>query len=106
VTENGGLDDVLHSTFRRETMRRLFLVVLAIALVGVGWSAGRAQSAVADFEIAIEAPRGELKLRCHRGCDWVTEGTTPVPTITFPCETERCRGTFNGHGRITMGMPR
>jgi hypothetical protein len=45
-----------------------------------------------------------VKLTCHRGCDWVKEGR-PNPTTTFRCESERCRETFNGHGRITLGMP-
>lgn len=80
-------------------------VAVAFGLVIAGWSVGKAQATVADFEVAIDAPRGDLKLICQRGCDWARSGTTPLPTITFTCETERCRGTFNGHGRITLGMP-
>ena len=86
--------------------RTLLRIVLATALIGAGWSIGKAQTAVADFEIAIDAPRGEVKLTCYRGCDWAKEGGSPVPTTSFRCESERCRGTFNGHGRITLGIPR
>ena len=83
----------------------LFRLVLAVALIGAGWSVGKAQTTVAEFEIAIDVPRGEVRLTCHRGCDWVKEGS-PNPTTSFRCETERCRERFNGHGRILLGMPR
>lgn len=86
--------------------RTLLGIVLAIALIGAGWSVGKTQTAVADFEIAIDAPRGEVKLTCYRGCDWEKEGGSSISTATFRCERERCRGTFNGRGRITLGMPR
>jgi hypothetical protein len=86
--------------------RTLLRIVLATALIGAGWSVAKAQTAVADFEIAVDAPRGELKLTCSRGCDWVKEEGNSIPTISFRCESERCRGTFNGHGRILLGMPR
>lgn len=87
-------------------MRRISLrIALAAALVGAGWSVGKAQTAVADFEIAIDAPRGEVSLTCYRGCDWAKEGGNRIPATSFRCETERCRATFNGHGRIRLGDP-
>ena len=86
--------------------RTLFVVVTATALIGLGWSAGRAQTAVANFEISFDAPRGEVKLTCYRGCDWAREGQSPIQTTSFRCEYERCSGMFNGYGRITLGMPR
>ena len=85
--------------------RALFRIALATALIGAGWSVGKAQTTAAEFEIAIDVPRGEVRLTCHRGCDWVKEGS-PNPTTSFRCETERCRERFNGHGRILLGMPR
>ena len=39
-------------------------VAVALGLVIAGWSVGKAQTTVADFEIAIDAPRGDLKLMC------------------------------------------
>ena len=81
-------------------------VAVALGLVIVGWSVGKAQTTVADFEIAIDAPRGDLKLMCQKGCDWAKDGATQLSTITFQCQTERCRVTVNGHGRVMLGMPR
>ncbi len=87
--------------------RTLLGVLLATVLIGAGWSVGKAQTRVADFEIAIDAPRGQVKVTCSRGCDWFSDGGSSVPTTSFTmrCETERCRWMFSGHGRITLGMP-
>ena len=86
---------------------RALLVAGAVLLIVASWSAGRAQTRVADFEVAIDAPRGDLKVTCARGCDWPAEqGSSGMPTTTFRCETERCRLMLNGRGRITVGMPR
>lgn len=87
--------------------RRAWLVAAALILVIASWSAGRAQSKAADFEIGIDAPRGDLKVTCVRGCDWsVEQGDSPLPTTHFQCETERCHWMLDGHGRIRQGMPR
>lgn len=53
--------------------RTLIRIVLATAFVGAGWSLGRAQTQVAEFEIAVDSPRGDVKLTCSRGCDWSRE---------------------------------
>jgi hypothetical protein len=88
-------------------MRRAQFVLVAVLLVAVGWYAGRttAQTRVADFEISLEAPRGELNVTCARGCEWPA-GAERLPTTTFRCESERCRWMLNGYGRITLGFPR
>jgi hypothetical protein len=86
--------------------RTLLRIVLAAGFIGAGWSLGNAQAPVADFEITIDAPRGEVRVTCSRGCDWAKERGNPSPMTGFRCETERCRETFNGHGRILLGMPR
>lgn len=85
--------------------RHARLVVVAALLVAAGWSAG-AQRAVADFEINVEVPRGQVTVSCARGCDWPREATSRLHTTSLVCETERCRFMFNGYGRITLGMPR
>lgn len=82
--------------------RTLLRIVLAVGFIGAGWSLGNAQARVADFEITIDAPRGDVRLTCSRGCAWGEKGS-PSQTTSFRCETQRCRGTFNGHGRITIG---
>jgi hypothetical protein len=86
--------------------RELLLIVVAVLLVGAGWSAGRAtaQARVADFELSIEAPRGEVRVACSRGCDWPSTGA--LATINFRCDSEQCRWMVDGHGAITMGFPR
>jgi len=88
--------------------RKALLVVGAGLLVAAGWSAGRvtAQARVADFEISIDAPRGEVKVICARGCDWPSGGVEPLPTTSFRCESERCRWMLNGYGPIRLGFPR
>ena len=84
--------------------RTLLRILLALSFVAVGWSFGVAQGPVADFEITIEAPRGDGKLTCSRGCDWRNEpGVSPNQTITIRCESEKCLRTYNGRGRVTIG---
>lgn len=86
--------------------RTLIRIVLATAFVGAGWSLGRAQTQVAEFEIAVDSPRGDVKLTCSRGCDWSREVSQGfVSAITFQCQTDRCIGMLNGHGRIMRGIP-
>jgi hypothetical protein len=81
-------------------MNRLTFVAVVGLLVAGAWSAGRAQARLANFEIAIESPRGPLKVTCDRGCDWrPNEGT-------LVCESERCRWIFTEHGRVMLGQPR
>src|SRR5262245_57694822 len=77
---------------RRKAMRRLFLrAVVATALIALGWGIGRAQTTTPDFELVIDAPAGETKIECQRGCDltWVERGLNPnarpVPTFSFGC---------------------
>lgn len=87
-------------------MKRTSLsLVFAAALVIAGWSAGKAQTRVADFEISIDAPRGDIHLTCSRGCEW-DDGGSALQKLSFQCDKERCRASFNGHGQITLGMPR
>jgi hypothetical protein len=85
--------------------RHLLLIAVAVILVAAGWLAGRAtaQARVADFEIGIEAPRGEVNLMCSRGCDWPSTGTPGA--ISYRCDSDRCRWTINGRGPITLGFP-
>ncbi len=84
--------------------RSLLRMLLALGFIAVGWSFGVAQASVADFEITIEAPRGDVTLTCARGCDWRSEPSQKSPqTVTFRCETEKCRRTYSGRGRVTVG---
>jgi hypothetical protein len=53
-------------------MRRAIIqVAIALALVAVAWAAGRAQTRVGDFEIAIDAVEGSTNVECVRGCSLI-----------------------------------
>ncbi|MPY90791.1 MAG: hypothetical protein GEU99_23125 [Luteitalea sp.] len=71
----------------------------AVALIGLGWAAGKAQTPQPDFELIINAPAGQTSVECLRGCElmWVERGVnpndTPRPTFSFGCRgasVERC----------------
>ncbi len=53
--------------------KAIVLGVVAAALIGVGWSAGRAQTSQADFEIAIGVEDGWLRVDCLGGCKFSTD---------------------------------
>jgi hypothetical protein len=72
-------------------MARLFIhSVVALAFMGAGWAAARAQASSADFEFVVTAPVGETRIECVRGCTlaWVERGTpngSDDPTFWFSC---------------------
>jgi len=71
--------------------RAALRVIIVVALVGLGWIAGRAQNADPDFEVVVNAPAGETTIECVRGCNlaWVERGVNPnsrpISTFTFQC---------------------
>ena len=79
-------------------------IAVALLLVGAGWSLGRAQPRVADFYVTVDAPPGELKVECSRGCDWPTDATAQR-ALQLQCERRPCRLMFNGYGRVMVGLP-
>jgi hypothetical protein len=91
-------------------MARVFLrTVVALALVGAGWAAAKAQTSSADFEIVVNAPVGETTIECVRGCGlaWVERGDPGgpgSPTFTYRCSggtVTRCSSSRVG-GWITQ----
>jgi hypothetical protein len=57
--------------------RTIFRFVVAVALLTVGWSVGRAQTPTPptpDFEISVVGPQG-TKITCVRGCLFEWSGT-------------------------------
>jgi hypothetical protein len=68
-------------------VRKAFIAAVALALVGLGWVAGRAQVSSPDFEIVVDAPDGHTNVECVRGCKlmWIGMGTPPgaVPKEHF-----------------------
>ena len=81
-------------------MNRPKLAALVGLIVLAAWAVGRAQAPVADFQITVDAARGPVRVTCDRGCDWPTNEGALV------CDSERCRWSFTGHGRVIIGQPR
>ena len=86
--------------------RRLLFAGMVGALTVAAWSLGSAQARVADFYITVDAPTGELKVTCSKGCDWRNDqGNAPTDTLVSRCASQPCRLMLNGQGRITLGQP-
>jgi hypothetical protein len=51
-------------------------VVAAAGLIALSWTIGNAQSRQPDFELLVNAPAGETRIECVRGCTlmWVERG--------------------------------
>ncbi len=77
-------------------VRTLIRVALALALVGAGWVAAKAQAPVPDFELQVDAPTGATTIRYVRGCTlaWVQRGanpkSVPQPSFEYECTAGRC----------------
>ena len=83
-------------------MRRLALrTVVVVGLVALGWAAGRAQAPGADFTLRIDAPMGETKIECVRGCalQFIREAPNPdtaMPSFQYRCTATRCGADVHG----------
>jgi hypothetical protein len=87
-------------------MKTFACILFAVAAVTAAWSAGLAQARVADFEIRIDAPAGEMRVVCSKGCDWGATGAgVAVNSMTYRCERQPCQLLLNGRGRINVGLP-
>ena len=85
--------------------RMMTLLAVAVMLVMVAWSAGRAQARAANFQLTVDAPAGEIKVRCSRGCDWPDTPGEPPQSIAYSCERRPCMLTVTGQGRVYVGQP-
>jgi hypothetical protein len=91
-------------------MRTMILgTLVALALVGTGWVAAKAQTSEPNFELVVEAPAGPTTITCLRGCRlmWIERGINPNATtmrsFDFRCSgpgVERCSSAKVG-GWIT-----
>jgi hypothetical protein len=89
-------------------MKKLFIAAVATASIGAGWTIGKAQTAVADFEITVDAPTGTTNIICNRGCaqssTWMRRQGSEGLTATFSCTSPtRCIGTVDGQGLVIRG---
>jgi hypothetical protein len=76
-------------------VRRLLQLAVALALLGTGWVAARAQTPAPDFELVVDAPGGQTIITCVRGCKlmWVERGIpngTATPSFQYACTASRC----------------
>jgi hypothetical protein len=82
--------------------RFVLQIMVAMALVGAGWAAARAQTAAPDFELIVRGPVGETTIECVRGCRlmWVARGInprdSPQPTFSFGCNGAGLPGCSSG----------
>jgi hypothetical protein len=77
-------------------IRASLRIAMAAALVGIGWAVGAAQNSQPDFELLINAPSGETRIECVRGCtlSWVERGLNSNAEansrFTYGCGGDRC----------------
>jgi hypothetical protein len=77
--------------------RKALRVLVALGLVGVGWSAGRAQTARPDFEIIVKAPAGSAEVTCVRGCSitWAPVSQPEAGPVDIKVPTPTLRGVVD-----------
>ena len=89
--------------------RKALQAIVAVALIGLGWAAARAQTPEPNFELVVDAPAGPTTINCVRGCTlmWVERGLNPngrpQPSFEFSCTgsaVQRCSSARVG-GWIT-----
>jgi hypothetical protein len=78
-------------------------VVIAAALVGLGWAAGQAAQTQADFELEVSSPNGSTTITCRRGCGlqfirYAPNKAEAHPSFTYNCQSQdgRCGGVVQG----------
>jgi hypothetical protein len=74
-------------------MRRLLRPAIALALIGFGWVAARAQTTEPAFELQVDVTNDGTHITCVSGCAlaWVERGLNPnsLPTSTFSFSCHR-----------------
>ena len=78
-------------------VKYLVRFAIAVALIVLGWSVGRAQTAAPDFELVVTRHQGgaDVQVECKRGCRLGTirngEAKPTPKDVGFACKTEaRC----------------
>jgi hypothetical protein len=82
---------------------KLMRMVVALGLVALGWVAAKAQNDKPTFELLVDAPEGETRIECARGCElsWVERGVNPnarpIPEFRYSCTNSRSGRCGSGH---------
>jgi hypothetical protein len=91
------------SNYESGTLNRVLIRgVVALALVLSGWLVGRAQTRAPDFTLSLDAPEGETRVTCTKGCelqggrDYGNERAGYMQTYSYRCGGSRCTATVNG----------
>ena len=76
-----GLTRARPPTPMENAMRRTaFRIAFAGLFIGLGWTMGKAQTSLPDFEFTITAPAGRTVVECQRGCEllWLEPRNSPL----------------------------
>jgi hypothetical protein len=65
--------------------------VFALALIGLGWAAAKAQSSQGDFALSVEGGSNQITVSCLTGCKVGTPGapTAAQKSFKFTCNTSQ-----------------
>ena len=72
------------------------VIVMAAIAFALGWVAAQAQTTAPAFELIVNAPPGETRIQCVRGCTlkWTERGINPndkaQQTFAYSCTAPRC----------------
>ena len=78
-------------------LRPIIQCAIAVILISIGFTVGRAQTPGPAFELTVDAPGGETTIKCVRGCElaWVERALNAnsmprMQTFTYKCSGPRC----------------
>jgi len=75
-----------------KTLRTLVAIVIVLTAWAVGHVQGQAKRPVDLFLIRIDAPSGETRINCEKGCAEKVQA--------FSCNAARCTYRFNQNGYV------
>ena len=92
--------------------KRLIRIIVAIGLVVLGWSVGRAQTPAPapDFELVVRGAPGDTEIECLKGCKLTYLDRSSFPNVRaqealqatrrdrvgFACARSQCEFNFAG----------
>lgn len=83
----------------RAMQRNVLHLILALGLLGFGWSVGHAQNTDGpDFAFVVKAPAGETMVECVKGCNLLLSIFTPSRSAAGKSFKYTCKAT-DGDGK-------